>query len=104
MYDETAILFNLAVCLSAALVLGFITQRLKLSPLVGYLLAGVVIGKQTPGFVADRVRAWLEEIGASEVCFEEAESAIGLATLLLREAGADEDRIRLVVSNRMFSG
>ena len=40
-------------------------------------------------------RAWLEEIGASEVCYEEAEAAIGLSTLLLREVGADEDRIRL---------
>jgi CPA2 family monovalent cation:H+ antiporter-2 len=40
-------------------------------------------------------RAWLEEIGATEVCFEEAEAAIGLASLLLREVGADEDRIRL---------
>jgi CPA2 family monovalent cation:H+ antiporter-2 len=39
-------------------------------------------------------RAWLEEIGASEVCFEEAEAAIGLAALLLREVGADEDRVR----------
>lgn len=40
-------------------------------------------------------RAWLEEIGATEVCFEEAEAAIGLATLLLREMGADDDRVRL---------
>jgi CPA2 family monovalent cation:H+ antiporter-2 len=40
-------------------------------------------------------RAWLEEIGATEVCFEEAEVAIGLASLLLREVGADEGRVRL---------
>jgi CPA2 family monovalent cation:H+ antiporter-2 len=42
-------------------------------------------------------RAWLDEIGATEACFEEGEAAIGLATLLLREMGADEDRIRLGV-------
>jgi CPA2 family monovalent cation:H+ antiporter-2 len=40
--------------LTAALVLGFITQKLKLSPIVGYLLAGVVVGPFTPGFVGDK--------------------------------------------------
>jgi CPA2 family monovalent cation:H+ antiporter-2 len=39
-------------------------------------------------------RAWLEEIGATEICTEEAETAMGLAVLLLREVGADEIRIR----------
>lgn len=39
--------------LSAALVLGFITQKLRLSPLVGYLLAGIAVGPHSPGFVAD---------------------------------------------------
>jgi len=38
--------------LTAALVLGFVTQRLKMSPIVGYLLAGVTVGPFTPGFVA----------------------------------------------------
>lgn len=38
--------------LAAALVLGFITQKIKLSPIVGYLLAGVAVGPFTPGFVA----------------------------------------------------
>jgi monovalent cation:H+ antiporter-2, CPA2 family len=39
-------------------------------------------------------RAWLEEVGASEVCTEEGEMAVGLALLLLREVGADRARIR----------
>lgn len=38
--------------LTAALILGFVAQRLRLSPIVGYLLAGVVVGPFTPGFVA----------------------------------------------------
>lgn len=38
--------------LAAALLLGFVTQKLKLSPIVGYLLAGVAVGPFTPGFVA----------------------------------------------------
>jgi CPA2 family monovalent cation:H+ antiporter-2 len=39
-------------------------------------------------------RAWLEEFGTTGISTEEAETAIGLAVLLLREVGADEDRIR----------
>jgi CPA2 family monovalent cation:H+ antiporter-2 len=38
-------------------------------------------------------RAWLEEIGVTEVCYEEAETAMGLAAMILREVGAGEDRI-----------
>ncbi len=38
----------------AALVLGLVTNRLGLSPIVGYLLAGVVVGPYTPGFIANK--------------------------------------------------
>lgn len=40
--------------LAAALVCGYITHRLKLSPIVGYLLAGIVVGPHTPGFIANQ--------------------------------------------------
>jgi len=46
------LIFTLTGGLTAALVLGFVTQRLKLSPIVGYLLAGIAVGPFTPGFVA----------------------------------------------------
>src|SRR5688572_30417253 len=50
--------------LSAALVLGYITQRLGLSPIVGYLLAGTLIGPYTPGFVANApIAEQLAEVG-----------------------------------------
>jgi CPA2 family monovalent cation:H+ antiporter-2 len=39
-------------------------------------------------------RAWLEEVGATQICIEEAETALGLARLLLSEVGADPDRVR----------
>jgi CPA2 family monovalent cation:H+ antiporter-2 len=39
-------------------------------------------------------KEWLEEIGASAICDEESEVAAGLATLLLREVGASEERIQ----------
>jgi CPA2 family monovalent cation:H+ antiporter-2 len=39
--------------LGAALLLGLVAQRLKLPPIVGYLVAGVIVGPHTPGFVAN---------------------------------------------------
>jgi monovalent cation:H+ antiporter-2, CPA2 family len=39
-------------------------------------------------------RAWLEEMGATNICIEEAETAIGCAIRLLGEVGADSDRIQ----------
>jgi CPA2 family monovalent cation:H+ antiporter-2 len=56
--------------LGAALVLGYITHRLGLSPIVGYLLAGVLVGPHTPGFVADAAMAeQLAEIGVILLMF-----------------------------------
>src|SRR6187401_3292373 len=56
--------------LSAALVFGYLTQRLGLSPIVGYLLAGIAVGPFTPGFVADRHMAeQLAEIGVVLLMF-----------------------------------
>jgi len=46
------IILTLTGGLSAALVLGLLAHHLKMSPIVGYLLAGVVVGPFTPGFVA----------------------------------------------------
>lgn len=50
---EFHILTTVAGSLGAALVLGYVTQRLGMSPIVGYLLAGIAVGPHTPGFVAD---------------------------------------------------
>jgi CPA2 family monovalent cation:H+ antiporter-2 len=56
--------------LATALALGYVTQRLGLSPIVGYLLAGIVVGPYTPGFVADRHLAeQLAEIGVILLMF-----------------------------------
>ena len=50
--------------LMATLILGYVTQRLGLSPIVGYLLAGIVVGPVTPGFVANReIAEQLAELG-----------------------------------------
>ena len=56
--------------LSAALALGYVTQRLGLSPIFGYLLAGTLVGPYTPGFVADHALAeQLAEVGVILLMF-----------------------------------
>ena len=70
MPHEFALLVNLSVSLVTALVLGLITERLQLSPIVGYLLAGILLGPQTPGFVADpQMAAQFAEIGVVLLMF-----------------------------------
>src|ERR1041385_566128 len=55
---------TIRIGLVLAFAFGAVAHRLKASPLVGYLLAGVVIGPFTPGFVADQTIAnELSEIG-----------------------------------------
>lgn len=56
--------------LTAALALGFVTQKLGLSPIVGYLLAGVLVGPFTPGFVANNdIAMQCAEIGVILLMF-----------------------------------
>lgn len=64
-------LINTLACgLAAALALGYLTHRLGLSPIVGYLLAGVVVGPNTPGFVADKELAdQMAEVGVILLMF-----------------------------------
>ncbi|MBY0261442.1 MAG: cation:proton antiporter [Phycisphaerales bacterium] len=64
------LLTTIAAGFAAAWVLGLITQRLGLSPIVGYLLAGVAIGPHTPGFAGDVALAQqLAEIGVILLMF-----------------------------------
>ena len=64
------LILTLTAGLVAALVGGFVTQRLRLSPIVGYLIAGILVGPYTPGFVADRALAeQLAEIGVILLMF-----------------------------------
>lgn len=55
---------TIAVGFSAAFICGFIASKIRLSPIVGYLIAGVLIGPFTPGFVADvKIAEQLSEVG-----------------------------------------
>jgi len=64
MEHNTPLISTIVAGLVLAFIFGVIANRLKVSPLVGYLLAGVVIGPFTPGYVADQSLAnELAEIG-----------------------------------------
>ena len=70
MPHETPLISMLAVGLVLAFVLGTIARRLKLSPIVGYLVAGVLVGPYTPGFDADvELAMQLSEVGVILLMF-----------------------------------
>jgi len=70
MLHDTPLIATIVGGLSLAFVLGVIAQKLRISPLVGYLLAGVVVGPFTPGFVADIALAQeLAELGVILLMF-----------------------------------
>ena len=70
MPHETALIATMSVALALAFVGGFLATRLGLPAIVGYLLAGVVVGPFTPGFVADAGLApQLAEIGVILLMF-----------------------------------
>jgi CPA2 family monovalent cation:H+ antiporter-2 len=67
---DLPLLTTIAAGFAAAWALGLLTQWLKLSPIVGYLIAGVVIGPYTPGFVGDADAAvQMAEIGVILLMF-----------------------------------
>ena len=70
MTHQMPLISTLVIGLVLAFALGALAQRLRISPLVGYLLAGVAIGPATPGFVADIGLAnQLAEIGVILLMF-----------------------------------
>ncbi len=70
MHHDTDLINIIAVGLAVAFVLGAIAQKLRFSPLVGYLMAGIFVGPFTPGFVADQALAnQLAELGVMLLMF-----------------------------------
>ncbi|MES2580385.1 MAG: YbaL family putative K(+) efflux transporter [Pseudomonadota bacterium] len=70
MDHNLTLITTIAAGFGLALIFGFIAERCKLPALVGYLLAGIVIGPATPGFVADvGIASQLSEIGVMLLMF-----------------------------------
>jgi len=70
MVHNITLITTIAASLGLALIMGLIASRLKLPALVGYLLAGILLGPSTPGFVADAaLSAQLAEIGVILLMF-----------------------------------
>src|SRR5688572_14967925 len=85
---HTPLITMLVVGLGLAFILGAVANRLKSSPLVGYLVAGIVIGPFTPGYVADQAMArQLAEVGVILLMF-----GSGLHFFARRPALGQEDR------------
>jgi K+:H+ antiporter len=67
---DIPLITTIAAALGLALIMGFVASRLKLPALVGYLIAGIIIGPATPGFVADiELSNQLAEIGVMLLMF-----------------------------------
>ncbi len=70
MHHETALVATIAAAFGLAFVLGLLAKQLKAPPLVGYLLAGVLLGPFTPGYVAEvDVARQLAEVGVILMMF-----------------------------------
>lgn len=70
MPHHTPLIGTIVAGLVIAFAMGALAQRLKISPIAGYLLAGVIVGPFTPGFVADaNLAAELAEIGVILLMF-----------------------------------
>ena len=70
MAHNTPLLAIIVAGLVAAFLFGTLAQRLRLSPLIGYLVAGIAIGPFTPGFVGDlSLATQLAELGVVLLMF-----------------------------------
>ncbi|MBK6648795.1 MAG: cation:proton antiporter [Betaproteobacteria bacterium] len=70
MAHQYSLITTIAAAFGVALILGLIAERVRIPALVGYLMAGVIIGPATPGFVADvHLASQLSEIGIMLLMF-----------------------------------
>jgi len=70
MPHDVSLIATIAVGFGLAMVLGLLAVQLRMPPLVGYLLAGIMVGPYTPGFVADvGLAGQLAEIGVMLLMF-----------------------------------
>ena len=118
MHHATPLITTIVGGLVLAFILGMLANKLRISPLVGYLLAGVLAGPFTPGFVADtKLAPELAELGVILLMFgvglhysrrdrpDSRGDAAGYGAL--RRAGLvvnDRYRVRLMSFHRQYRG
>ncbi len=62
--NELPLISTIAIGLSLAFVCGFVASKLRISPVIGYLFAGIIVGPHTPGYIASpEIAHELAEIG-----------------------------------------
>lgn len=67
---DISLITTIALGLTAALIFGMLAKRFGMTPIVGYLIAGIAIGPDTPGFVGDaKIAGQLAEIGVILLMF-----------------------------------
>ena len=70
MPHDVSLITTIAAAFGLAIILGYVASRLRMPPLIGYLVAGILIGPATPGFVADlELAGQLAEIGVMLLMF-----------------------------------
>ncbi len=70
MPHDTPLITTIVAALVLAFIFGAIANRLKMPPIVGYLIAGICVGPHSPGFIADQTLApQLAEIGVILLMF-----------------------------------
>ena len=70
MHHNISLITTIVSAFGVALILGFIAEQIKVPTIVGYLMAGILIGPATPGFVADtHIASQLSEIGIMLLMF-----------------------------------
>lgn len=68
--NELPLVSTIAAGIGMAFVCGFVASKLRLSPLVGYIVAGIIVGPHSPGFIADiHIAEQLSEIGVVLLLF-----------------------------------
>jgi CPA2 family monovalent cation:H+ antiporter-2 len=96
---ELQLIFNVTVALTIALAGGLLANALRQSPIIGYLVAGVLIGPFTPGFVGDREKiASVAEVGVIFLMF-----ALGVAFSLKELARIEGVAIGGAIGQAIFT-
>jgi CPA2 family monovalent cation:H+ antiporter-2 len=70
MLEKTPLIATIVGCIVVAFIFGALANKLKMPPLIGYLVAGILVGPHTPGFVANgHLAEELAEIGVILLMF-----------------------------------